>query len=124
MAKIWHDSDKEQPKSERTVVIWNPSIMGGEVLSRCVKVYPNRLWAYMSDLLAIDPSVTKIGDQENLLDNGQEGAAKVKAALDSLKVREYLQVTEIKLEKVGFVFDPNNPPPDTIVTESNEPLAI
>jgi hypothetical protein len=43
---------------------------------------------------------------------------------DSLKIREYLQVTEIKLEKVGFVFDPNNPPPDTIVTESNEPLAI
>ena len=45
-------------------------------------------------------------------------------APDSLKLREYLQVPEIDLERVGFVFDPYNPPPDTIVTESNEPLAI
>lgn len=45
-------------------------------------------------------------------------------ALDSLKLREYLQVPEIDLEMAGFVFDPYNPPPDTIVTESNEPLAI
>ena len=48
---IWHDSNKEQPESLKTVAIWNPKIMDGEILSRCAEVYPDRLWAYMDDLL-------------------------------------------------------------------------
>ena len=44
--------------------------------------------------------------------------------LDSLKVREYLQVPEIDLEMVGFIFDPHNPPPEAFVTEWQQPPAI
>lgn len=45
-------------------------------------------------------------------------------ALDSLKLREYLQVPEIDLERAGFVFDPYNPPPESFVTEWQQPPAI
>lgn len=48
---IWHDSNEEQPEEYKTVVIWNPSTMDGEVLTRCVEVYKGRIWAYIEDLL-------------------------------------------------------------------------
>lgn len=51
---LWHNADEEQPKGCRTVVIWNPVIMDGEVLSRCVSVNEHRLWAYMDDILPKD----------------------------------------------------------------------
>jgi hypothetical protein len=50
-SKVWHDSNKEQPKTETTVVIWHPNDKYGEVLTRCVEVYSDRIWAYMDDLL-------------------------------------------------------------------------
>ena len=50
-AHVWHDSDKKQPEKGRTVVIWNPAIKEGEVLTHCVEVYEHRMWAYIEELL-------------------------------------------------------------------------
>lgn len=47
----WHDSNMEQPEYGRTVAIWNQKIKDGEILTRCTNVYPNRIWAYIEDLL-------------------------------------------------------------------------
>ena len=51
VSKVWHDANEEQPEEYRTVVVWNPSIMAGEVLTRCAEVYKGRIWAYIEDLL-------------------------------------------------------------------------
>ena len=48
---VWHDSDKEQPEGNRTVVVWNPAIKDGEILTFCVEVFEHRLWAYIEDIL-------------------------------------------------------------------------
>ena len=49
VSEFWHDSNKEQPKAESDVAIWDGE--RGEILTRCVKVNPNRKWAYMEDML-------------------------------------------------------------------------
>ena len=49
--RVWHDSDKEQPEDNRTVVVWNPAIKDGEILTFCVEVFEHRLWAYIEDIL-------------------------------------------------------------------------
>ena len=45
---VWHDSNKEQPRKGGTVVVTDG--YSGEVLTRCMEVYPNRWWAYLDDL--------------------------------------------------------------------------
>lgn len=50
---IWHNSNKEQPNYASTVAIWNPKYKNGEIISRCTEVYPDRIWAYIDDLLKI-----------------------------------------------------------------------
>lgn len=50
---IWHDANEEQPEEYRTVVIWNPITMDGEVVTRCVEVYKGRIWAYIDDLFKL-----------------------------------------------------------------------
>ena len=51
--KVWHDANEEQPEEYRTVVVWNPITMDGEILTRCVEVYKGRIWAYIEDLLKL-----------------------------------------------------------------------
>ena len=46
----WHDSDKEQPDGHKRVVIIDAITYNGEV-GVFSEVYPNHLWAYLSDLL-------------------------------------------------------------------------
>jgi hypothetical protein len=48
---IWHDSNEEQPNYASTVAIWYPKYKNGEIVSRCIEVYPDRIWAYIDDLL-------------------------------------------------------------------------
>ena len=48
---IWHDSNKEQPNCASTVAVWYPKYKNGEIISRCVEVYSDRIWAYIDDLL-------------------------------------------------------------------------
>lgn len=50
---IWHDSNEEQPNFASTVAIWSPKYKNGEIISRCTEVYPDRMWAYIDDLLKI-----------------------------------------------------------------------
>ena len=49
IGKVWHDSNKEQPEYGSCVVAWNGSY--GDILTHVAEVYPNRIWAYMDDLL-------------------------------------------------------------------------
>lgn len=51
VSKVWHDSNEEQPNFESTVAILNPKYKNGEIISRCIEVYPDRIWAYIDDLL-------------------------------------------------------------------------
>ena len=51
VSKVWHDSNIEQPDSNKPVVIWNPKYTNGEIIHRCSKVYSDRIWAYIDDLL-------------------------------------------------------------------------
>lgn len=48
---VWNDSNKEQPNFASTVAIWNPKYKNGEIVSRCTEVYPDRIWAYIDELL-------------------------------------------------------------------------
>lgn len=50
VSELWHDSNKEQPKAGSNVATWDDK--SGEILTRCVRVNPNRKWAYMEDLLS------------------------------------------------------------------------
>ena len=50
-SKVWHDSNEEQPNYASTVAIWYPEHKNGEIISRCVEVYSDRIWAYIEDLL-------------------------------------------------------------------------
>ena len=56
--KVWHDANEEQPEEYRTVVVWNPITMDGEILTRCVEVYKGRILAYIEDLLKL-PNVER-----------------------------------------------------------------
>ena len=53
VSEVWHDANEEQPEKYRTVVVWNPITMDGEVLTRCAEVYKGKgkIWAYIEDLL-------------------------------------------------------------------------
>lgn len=51
--KVWHDSNKEQPKCGSNVVIWSPTLETGELITKCAKVFENRIWAYLDDLIYI-----------------------------------------------------------------------
>lgn len=52
---IWHDASEKSNEPEEVVII-NPSDNTGDVLTRCVSVYPGRIWAYTSELLNLDNS--------------------------------------------------------------------
>ena len=56
---VWHDSNKDQPGYGRTVAVWSPKTMDGDIITRCTKVYPDRMWAYIEDLLKLDNNLTK-----------------------------------------------------------------
>ena len=57
---VWHDSNKEQPNYSSTVAIWNPKYKNGEIISRCTEVYPDRIWAYIDDILKLS-NLERIG---------------------------------------------------------------
>lgn len=49
----WHDSEKEQPDKNRRIIVINAINYLGEV-GVFSEVYPNHLWAYLSDLLPME----------------------------------------------------------------------
>ena len=51
VSKVWHDSNEEQPNFASAVAIWYLKYKNGEIISRCTEVYPDRIWAYIDDLL-------------------------------------------------------------------------
>lgn len=48
---VWHDSNKEQPQLGSAILVLQGK--SGSVMYHPLKVYPDRIWAYINDLLDV-----------------------------------------------------------------------
>lgn len=49
LQNLWHDANEEQPEKLRPVLITDGEYY--EILFKCAKVYENRRWCYLEDIL-------------------------------------------------------------------------
>ena len=52
VSSIWHNASEKSNEPENVVII-NPFDNTGEVLTKCVAVYQDHIWAYTSELLKL-----------------------------------------------------------------------
>lgn len=108
-SRLWHDSNKEQPKQGSDVVIVNGRT--GIILSNIVKVSPNRIWAYLDDLLKLEeisPKLPLISSKEEL----KQKPFKVEKGKWYVCIKDYhdknctfTKGKNYKSDKDGFIID-------------------
>ena len=96
VSEFWHDSNKEQPKAESDVAIWDGE--RGEILTRCVKVNPNRKWAYMEDMLnkKEEPVSEDLGEYINELSKQFPEVSFAKLSRIAVSVSRWQQNQDVK----------------------------
>lgn len=108
-SRLWHDSNKEQPKQGSDVVIVNGRT--GSILSYIVEVSPNRIWAYLDDLLKLEeisPKLPLISSKEEL----KQKPFKVEKGKWYVCIKDYhdknctfTKGKNYKSDKDGFIID-------------------